>query len=513
MEYKTNLSLLMALFGVSGSELGRLIGVDRTLVSRWASGNRRLMPQRQWVTIISDTFMALDAEYEVQMIPALMSEVYRIGILQGEELRAQLLLWLSQKGQAQPLEAERRWALYAAFVSFRDKTASGMPASWRSVVTAEDDDTAIAGKTLGIPQARATLLALADYLNTLPSPVRMTFVCPEGIGMITRDTKYGLQLLGKMIPLLQRGFTLDVVLRTEFSLSDVSAIAGPWLAAHLKDYIRSWYYDDFDTVENNRILMSAGDNFALCMSGENYESVVYMDEANVRELGDICKGYLEKSKMRFHYEFFQKPENYLKEAVVPENETIFLIQRLPHFAIGGNDLPARFAIKKDAVPHLLSQFAPMFLSPDEIPASSVFCHILSMDAIEDALDRPRHLSAALTEMAGRRIYVQTQALVDQLSDMQTLVDSSPNYRVCFARDEVFEDIEMEIGAWGKRFVVGWVPGGRSTATTDATNAAALHGFCQMVWNDIPGLQKGSSAAKRQLSKLLNRAKKMDYTVK
>ena len=511
MEYKTNLSLLMALFQLPGSEMGRMIGVDKTLISRWGSGSRRLMPKRRWATLIADTFLSLDAEHEVQMLPALMSDAYRIGLLQGEELRAQLLSWLCQKGQPQPPEIERRRTLFAAFASFRDKAQAGMPTSWNEVVTAEDD-TAIAGKTLGLPQARATLLALADYMGTLTEPVHSTFVCPEGIGMVTRDTKYGLQLLGKMVPLLQRGSTLDVVLRTEFSLSDVSAMAGPWLVAHLKGYVRSWYYDDFDTVENDRILVSGGKHFAVRISGEKYESVVYTDEANVSELGEICAQYLGKSKMRFHYELFQKPENYLKKAIPPENERVFVFQRLPHFLIGGKGLPERLFMEEKMAGRMLDQFEPLFQSPEALPDSTKLYHVMSMEAIEDALDQPRHLSASLSDMAGSRIYMLTQTLVDQLSLMQKQMEENPNYHVALVRDEVLADIGMEIGSWGTKFAIGWIPGGRSTATTDATNSAALHGYCQMVWDEIPATQKGNAAAKRQFAKLLNRAQKMGYCV-
>ena len=82
-------------------------------------------------------------------------------------------------------------------------------------------------------------LDLLDQINEL------RFVCPAGLSLLTYDERYFCQLMERLMRTFSKGHRLYVVLRTDFKMSEVSNISGPWLVAHLLGYIQSFYYDDF----------------------------------------------------------------------------------------------------------------------------------------------------------------------------------------------------------------------------------------------------------------------------
>ena len=106
-------------------------------------------------------------------------------------------------------------------------------------------------------------LDLLDQINELPGPEELRFVCPAGLSLLTYDERYFGQLMERLMRAFSKGHRLYVVLRTDFKMSEVSNISGPWLVAHLLGYIQSFYYDDFHKTESVNMIASAGDKFSL----------------------------------------------------------------------------------------------------------------------------------------------------------------------------------------------------------------------------------------------------------
>ena len=503
-EHKTNFSMLLELYNISGANMARMTGADRTLVSRWTNGTRRLMPNNKWASLVSNVFLAADENPDKRFLPALMRLAYPENNFSKEDTRKNLICWLCVKEQTRPDNIEKRSILQTLLLSSDKNLAETPDAGLKSSI--------LSRVTNGISEARETLLALTDYLETVSEPVRIIFICPEGIDMITREPEYGFLLLGKMTALFKRGFSLEVVLRTDFKMSDVSSMAGPWLVAHLMGYIKSWYYDDFRKIEADRMLISAGDYFSTRIYGNDWRCEVSSNEDEMQNTKDVCMNYIKRSKMRFHYEFFQKPDGYLLNMPIHESSAVFLFQRLPHFSIGGKTLIKRVGLNEKDSEKIFEQFTPFFIAPDELSPEAEIYHILCINDVEDALDQQKHLCHAISDMAGRKVFMSTQTLTEQLVELWRLCKEKHNYHLCFMNSEVFDKIIMEISVWDSCAAVGWIQGGRSTVTKNYTNTSTLLGFCQVVWDKIPRLFKSKITANRNLKKLLNRAKRMGYDV-
>lgn len=503
-EYKTNFALVCDLLGVTGPELTEATGAGRAYVSLWRSGGRRLVKEHKWNVLLADFLLSRDAARRQPLIPALMEQTYGAAA-QGDGLREQLMGWLDHPDQNTPEQVERRTALYAAMLTQPHQTAPTAP-------PANENRLGGARVTYGMAAAQQTILHLVEYMQTFEEPSEFTFVCPDGIDLITRDIDYAMEIARALRGAGERGHRFNAILRTDFKMSEVSAFAGPWLVAHLAGFVRSWYYDDLRLIETDRMFAAVPGKFAFRITGNDYRCEAILDAAEIERIHKECGRYLKQSQVRFHYELFEKPEGYLSDLKVREGD-YYLFQRLPHFAIGGEGFLTRMGLSQKECDYVLEQFQCLYTSPDLLGPDTHVCHMLCTDSLDEALDKPKHLCYTLQDMLGRRVYMNTQTLVDQLCEVRRLMKARKNYSICFLSADVFEKMIMELCVCGWAAAVGWIQSRCSTATTSHTTTATLHGFSQVVWGQIPKIAKSRPAASRSLNKLLNRAQKMGYTVR
>ncbi len=154
----------------------------------------------------------------------------------------------------------------------------------------------------------------------------------------------------------------------------------------------------------------------------------------------------------------------------------------------------------------------MYISTGKLDAGTQICHILCIDDIENALAKPKHLCNELQDILHRRIYMNTQMLVNQLCRIRDLDRSYRNYHICFAHSAVFDAMNFEIAVLGKDAAVAWMHTGLTTATKDYVITASLNGFCATVWDSLPAPARSAEATRRTLSRFLTHAEKLGYTV-
>jgi len=505
-QFKTNFALLLELSGMGGPAFSKEAGVSRSQLAMWRSGSRKFTQDGKWAMHVAQVFLSHDAMQPIPFISFLLANVFPLGILQGQELQKQLAVWIAADGQDAPESAAQRMELYLKCTSYLLGKEAAAP-------TAEKTDRGMAAQVVhGYHETQQTIANTLDYLATVNTPVQFTFVCPEGIDIITKDGGFGEMVLKKLMNALRMGHTLNVVLRTDFKMSEVSAFAGPWLVAHLLGSVKSWYYDDFRRIETERIIMSVPGVCAIIVTGDDYRCETFTDEETMKRADKQCRAYVKRSAQRFRYHLFEDPGGLLQGVKPLAGEDCYLFQRLPHLSIGGQSLLAKLNLEENEQRKVLDEFDIVFLPPAAFDKESNVYHTLCMDDIENALDKPRHIHNELQSMTGRRVYMDTQLLVDQLVDIRELLCKQKNYNVCFLNGELFEKIKMEVAVWGKVAAIGWLAGKQSTATTYYFNIGTLEGFCATVWSKIPKIARSKTAAERALGKLLNRAKKMGYAV-
>ena len=488
----TNFALLMELARVDPEKLSRALETDPSLISRWRTGSRR--PNARWRRKLADYF--LDAcGNEVR---TLLAEAVPLGLAQGIPPLQLLEQWLGETGGSWEHREELLFLCRSGRLRRKNQ--------------ARPQHLLGAGMRSGDAVVRNLLGEFLDYALTQTGSGRILFACPEGLELFTRDEGYNLPLQEQLRQVLERGKQLQVVLRTDYRPSDVASACGPWLWAHLMGYIQSYYYDDFRLLEHEKILIGLRGRLMIQVRVEDNgpTAIIRTDPAGVAEVEAHFDACLKRSRQRFRYNFFSEPQDFLRGAVYNREKPMSLIHALPDLGIRWETVALRLEPCELAL--LQRQFGLLTISLWEIDKEAEVRHIFCAESIDETLDNARHLCRPLSAVCKRRIYLDTQELVDQLAAIRRALEQRPQYKVCFIPREWFVRIRMEIVVWGNEAAVAWIAARQSAACRDYPNVAALHGFCATVWEMIPPSHRNRRAAENRLDRWLERARRFGFRI-
>ena len=502
---KSNFGVFLDVFGVSTQQAAVGIGADATLISRWRNGQRRLVAGRKWSKAIVDYAFLLDRDNNPKLMPKMMEVFYTVDDASDtEEIRALFERWLCTKTQFSDAYVSRRsLILHELFSTPREQSADA------SVATEHRQETA-----KGIKAIHKSILALEDFIAAM-EPSTIQFVCPFGLEIITGDLVFSKAVMEMLMRLFACGHRMQVVIRTDFRVSDVSAFAGEWLFAHLLGFVKSFYYDDFSKTDSMQITAIISDKIAMRITADEIKDLTgtfLFDGVSIAEIRKQIDYFFDLSSQRFHYSFFDNPSDYLRKTNLEISGSCYLFSKLPHFGVAGQELLDLTNLTDDEKLIMKEQFFPLLNSTEQLAQSATVYNIFCIEEIEEALEKPRHIVPELSEMLGRRVYIKTQAFVDILIRLRGLTEL-PNYNLCFLTEEQFDRINLHLAVWGSSVVIGWIPGGISTVCRDFYNVGSLNGFASKVWGSVPALIKTTGAARKRLDGWLKRAALFGYDVK
>ena len=170
----TNFAFLMDLLSISAKDFSKA-GFDHTLVSRWRSGKRRLMPGRRQAAIIAKLFIETDAKREFPVLERLMQIWYPAQPYGMDEEKQELLeLFLTENGQTDPDYQKKRQVRLDCLRNHSEHT----PAAPR-----------------GKEAVRLGLLDFLDLVGRLPESTQISFVFTEGLSIYLNGTDFGSQIM------------------------------------------------------------------------------------------------------------------------------------------------------------------------------------------------------------------------------------------------------------------------------------------------------------------------------
>ena len=510
---KTNFAWILNLLGARPRDLCEAVGADKSLVSRWYNGKQKLMPNHAWIDPVADYLLQLDDKLKSPIIPSILSTYYPSDDLSSRQsIRDLLLRWLAQTGH-KPADSPPELTGVAGLIKDKIDKLEKVEISVAQELQEYASKNTV---TYGIKGVQATALQLIELITNDPESQELLFVCPEGLDMLTRDRKFHPTYLNALVEMFAAGNTLTTVLRTDFRLTDIFEFSGPWLVAHLKGSIHSYYYDDYNNFSKVKMLAVVPGVMAAKVSeadnGEIYTSIQF-DKNTVNEIYELALSYKERSEQRFHYNLFEHSDSYLR-GIYPFPEKLhYRIVRFPHLGIASVDiLKSDFSLSDEEIDTLENDYPALILGPDYYHPETSVRHLFCENDIEEALLKNRHTCSELSSIFDRRIMMKTQDLINRLILMKKLLEKHKNYEVSFLPDEIFQKITMQIACWGDRVAIGWIPGGTSTACKDYMNVHALTGFCNMAWERIPGIAKSRATAFRKINTWLKKAAKYGYEV-
>lgn len=485
----TNFALLMEWACVTPKELNRALGVDPSLISRWRTGSRRLTAGSRWRGRLAEYFLQARGEE----VAALMAQVSPLGLSQGLPAGELLERWLG--GSAGPWEDSDGLLLLP-----RGRNERAGRKSRRLLE---------AGPLSGGGAVRKLLMEFLDEALERPGRGEIIFFCSEGLELFTREERYLQRLQEKLQALFKREKRLQAVLRTNCRPSDVALACGPWLRAHLMGHIQSRCYDDFRLLECGEILFGLRSRLMVRVRIKNGvpQAAIHRSPEAVAEDEAYFDGRARCARPRFADRFFPSRMNLLCGMAPDGDGPVYLLARLPDLGGGFEALSRNLRLRPEEAALFQQQFRPLAFGPEDGGVRAQTRHIFCEDNIDEALDGKRHLCRPFSEICGRRLYLNTQGLAERLDEMRRALEQRPGYQVCFMPQEWFDQLGMELMVWGSAAAAVWVPGHQSAACRDYLGAAALHGFCAMMWDRIPSARRNRQTAMKRLERWLERVRR------
>jgi hypothetical protein len=483
----TNFAFVMELLEISPKKFLE-IGFDHTLVSRWRSGKRRLMPERHQVKTIAKMVWEIDSKMALPVLEKLLHIWYpAISCHNETEKQALLEKFLTEKRQTTPEYQKIRGIRLDCL---RDHVEA-LPH--------------------GIEAVRFRLLDFLDLVEALAEPEHLYFVFTEGFFLYLNDSNFGKLFTEKLLKLFQAGHRMTSVIRSDRAVTDAWYFHRIRLYAHLKGYMRTRYYDHFQQQGAEKMFGTAGNKIAFTVSRDKLLDLdstridIYNDPQSVADIGESIQGFFDRSRPLTHYSFFTKPAGWLGNVIINNDSPCYLYTRLPHFGlIAPDDYAKFFALNEDEAALLRQEFHALTLTPEFFNESVTIHHIFCATDIENALAKKRHQSLELSTMLGRKVWMSTSNLISQLQKIQTLMKTHTNYEVCFLENEQFSKLLIEVGVWGNEAAIGWIDKGEAFVGKAYPVVAGMQGFCARVWNEIPAVLRSQTTVNNEINQWLKK---------
>ncbi|MCL2167389.1 MAG: hypothetical protein FWH49_08915, partial [Clostridiales bacterium] len=352
---------------------------------------------------------------------------------------------------------------------------------------------------LGKGGFRKAALAMLDYLLILPPGQELTVLCQGRWDWFIRNIPFVLQFIAKLRRAVQRGTRMRMINRKGYSLADSSRFAGYWLAAHMKGYIRSLYYEGEMPREIRFVGSIPGYWSARAEEDHTVEDSLYVgsytDPRETRRDAAICDEYAAVSKPSTQYAFFDCP------AGSKENERLWESGGLPLWEEEGAKEPdGSFHVicRVPGLALLTRKEAGAIAGSDGVPAlpDYLFCDneaytagphrvILCREDVREGLSKERRMHEVMSALLHRRAFVQREMLAAQIRRLLKAMQEHDNFEVALMPKSAFEKLELELVCFKNSITVGWLQdGSESVFCNDEATAGSIYGYIGVVWDRL-----------------------------
>lgn len=465
-EKTTRFSYLLSRMGIRGGELAEETGIDKTLVSRWKNGRRKLAPASSHMTKIVDYVLS-----QKDALPAVERTLQAYGLDDSMgSVSENLAFWLSEQ-QAPAL-------------------------SLRNIVKGSTNKQYTASYSIfwGEEGLQSAIITMLDYVMTLPGKKEVVIVIRGAYSEIMNAPPFTTMLWGRLEAAFANGVTLTVISRDEFDIDDMAEFSGPWLAAHLRGHVQSLYFTQVEPRIDAKIFAAVKDGIGLRLYrdpviAEELYIGMYTDQITVGHLYNICQSYRQAASSQIRYKFLSTPGSFLKSADDRSllSSAAYVCTGVPSFgAIPQGHMHTYTQLTKKEAAHRTNELGPMLQTPDDFNEDARIRHIYCADSVEAALSPGRHRNAALSAAYGKRLNHSVGRLKQQLANIRHWMKTKKNYTAVFLPQRLFEKIAVEFVCIEDHFTVAWLPdGSESTCIKDQNKTGALFGYAESAWEGIP----------------------------
>lgn len=504
--HSTNFALLCEMLNATPQQVASAVGTDPTLVSRWRTGNRKLMPGRHWAHKVSEFFWTLDKQRPESLLMQLLTTYYPNQSLSNEkECTLVLAQWLTNPGQYLPDYQQRRYLMLNSLA----------PEVFHSD-SIKDSTSSVEQSLSGLIGLQGTCMTFLDAVLAVNEPEEILVACVHSVSELWQDPAFAERLMNKLDDVFAKGHRLKIVIRKDCFYGRQVQLPGRIMKLHMKGYIQSRFDPNLKGNMGELMLAAFSKRVALRELGAvtapntNYTTLI-TDAAGVKKMHDRIRAMFDGAETRFTYDVFHKERTDLAGIQVKPDDECYLFMQLPHFCVASADEYAQmYSLNDDDIFRLKQQFTPMVAGIKQMtgPVHYVFCQ----DDVDEMLLKSRHSARTLSEISDHQVYMSTADMVKQLQLLRATINERHNVEVAFLPRYLMKKIiQMEIGIWGTQCMLGVDSVTQESIASRSRGALSpLKEYCEQVWSQIPFEMRSRSGSKRMLDIFLEKAKRYGY---
>lgn len=481
---ENHLNLAARTLGISALTLSKESGVSHSLLVKWFNGERPISTRSRKLGNVAQALLRLDRE----------------GVLRP-------LIAPYQSADESDEEALYAFLLHDELPALPARVGQSV----RQVSGEYVKETRI---FLGQKGFQKAALAMLDYLTVLPPGQQMIVLCQGRYEWITKDIGFVLKFIAGMQRAVKRGARLLLVNRRGYSIAETAVFAGPWLAAHLKGYIRSLYYDGEMPEEIRFAATIPGYWSGRAEEDEEVEDHLYVsmqtDARDIRREQALIERYVRVSDTVSQYDFLTHPggnEQNLKlwrQGELPAwndgsrpDGGFLMLTALPGFGVmtrtefmevAGGDAP-------DLPEYLFSPDGQM----PEVPCRIILCR----EDVREALARGTYEYNPLNRLTGRSVLLPA-ALLRRLLERVLSASGRDDFQIALMPRVAIKALGLELVTWRNSASVGWLrKQPQSVFSNDKATSGSFYGYVDYIWSKQLAGWRDQPRVTRQIRKWLS----------
>ncbi|MDR1821911.1 MAG: hypothetical protein LBQ91_05695 [Oscillospiraceae bacterium] len=498
MKALSNFGVIMDLLQIKASDIDSL-GFDRTLVSRWRSGKRRIMPGRRFLQGLAALIWEFDGKLgEQSRLPAFLRLCFPAEPCEThEEQNALLFRLLTDVHQMEPESLERRKEKLARLFD-REKPEY-------------DDPTDAGNKAYG----QRRLLAFMDKALEQAEPEEI-YIAHFGRLAMFDDEEFSRKLEMKFRELSDAGHVITQLVANGKASSYQKRYFTKLLPYYISGHCRRFYGKADGMTGENRLIGVIRGKCAVelyaesAAGGHTTRSELFYDEAEISRRYEQLQELLSTAEPMLHMDIARNPASFLGDAELRLDKPCYLFVRMPFWRIRSLERFAEvFMLKPEEIELLRSRFGVLVQNTAIVNATYPVRLIFCEDDIEDALLKRRTLMRELSDVVGRRVWTTGAYLLDQLTAMYDALKNQRMYEVCILPAAYFETLRTRMIVFGDETAFFWTDDGSSAACKVREDVAVISAYCEEIWNAIPEYMRDRQSVRSKLERWLIRG--WDFT--
>lgn len=255
MPFSKKLERVLKTLKITNKELAEAIGVDASLVSRWRTGNRKLLPGNPYLRKIS-AFVAQKAQQDAQRIAILQLMGANLNLTHASDKEIADLVedWIScvKEGDASA------GLVISSFLHHIDTTpvrySNGHLVSLGEIRRGDLRQTEVFHGREGMQ--RAVLKLLTSLLEVKEGKNVLAF-SDQSLDWLIKDQDYLVQWTALMDQCVRKGHTLQIIHTINRELPELFAIIEKWLPYYITDKIHPYYCPKYNESMFKRTFIAA----------------------------------------------------------------------------------------------------------------------------------------------------------------------------------------------------------------------------------------------------------------